>query len=105
MKNRFARRRKICKYLLFKDRFVLFTDKTGLREVGKMSKRYFNVVNPDDVVDRYGADCFRMYEMFLGPIEQAKPWDTQGIDGVSKFLRRLSGGFLSLRSPPSRYRH
>ncbi len=58
-------------------------------EVGKMSKRYFNVVNPDDVVDRYGADCFRMYEMFLGPIEQAKPWDTKGIDGVSKFLRKL----------------
>ncbi len=58
-------------------------------EVGKMSKRKFNVINPDDVVDRYGADCFRMYEMFLGPIEQAKPWDTQGIDGVSKFLRRF----------------
>lgn len=58
-------------------------------EVGKMSKRYFNVVNPDDVVERYGADCFRMYEMFLGPIEQAKPWDTKGIDGVSKFLRKL----------------
>jgi leucyl-tRNA synthetase len=63
-------------------------------EVGKMSKRYFNVVNPDDVVDRYGADCFRMYEMFLGPIEQAKPWDTQGIDGVIKFLRRFWGMFL-----------
>ena len=58
-------------------------------EIGKMSKRYFNVVNPDDVVDHYGADCFRMYEMFLGPIEHSKPWDTQGIDGVSKFLRRL----------------
>ncbi len=58
-------------------------------EVGKMSKRYFNVVNPDEVVERYGADCFRMYEMFLGPIEQAKPWDTNGIDGVSKFLRRF----------------
>ncbi len=58
-------------------------------EVGKMSKRYFNVVNPDDIVERYGADCFRMYEMFLGPIDQAKPWDTNGIDGVSKFLRRF----------------
>lgn len=57
-------------------------------EVGKMSKRYFNVVNPDDVVDQYGADCFRMYEMFLGPIEQSKPWDTNGIDGVFKFLKR-----------------
>jgi len=58
-------------------------------EIGKMSKRYFNVVNPDDVVEKYGADCFRMYEMFLGPIEQSKPWDTNGIDGVSKFLRKL----------------
>jgi leucyl-tRNA synthetase len=60
-----------------------------ISEVGKMSKRYFNVINPDDVVAKYGADCFRMYEMFLGPIEQSKPWDTNGIDGVSKFLRRL----------------
>ncbi|MCB0601929.1 MAG: class I tRNA ligase family protein, partial [Saprospiraceae bacterium] len=60
-----------------------------LSEVGKMSKRYFNVVNPDDIVAQYGADCFRMYEMFLGPIQQAKPWDTKGIDGVFKFLRRF----------------
>jgi leucyl-tRNA synthetase len=58
-------------------------------EVGKMSKRYFNVVNPDDVVDKYGADVFRMYEMFLGPIEQSKPWDTKGIEGVSKFIKKL----------------
>ncbi len=58
-------------------------------EVGKMSKRYFNVINPDDVVENYGADCFRLYEMFLGPVEDAKPWDIKGIDGVSKFLRRL----------------
>lgn len=58
-------------------------------EVGKMSKSKYNVINPDDVIERYGADCFRMYEMFLGPIEQAKPWDTKGIDGVSKFLRKL----------------
>ncbi|MEM8907845.1 MAG: leucine--tRNA ligase, partial [Bacteroidota bacterium] len=58
-------------------------------EVGKMSKRYYNVVNPDDVIEKYGTDCFRMYEMFLGPIEQSKPWDTKGIDGVSKFLRRF----------------
>lgn len=58
-------------------------------EVGKMSKRYFNVVNPDVVVEKFGADCFRMYEMFLGPIEQSKPWDTNGIDGVSKFLRKF----------------
>lgn len=63
-------------------------------EVGKMSKRYFNVVNPDDVVAEYGADCFRMYEMFLGPIEQSKPWDTNGIDGVAKFLRKFWGLFF-----------
>lgn len=64
-------------------------------EVGKMSKSKFNVINPDDVVEQYGADCFRMYEMFLGPIEQAKPWDTKGIDGVSKFLRRFWSLFYS----------
>lgn len=63
-------------------------------EVGKMSKRYFNVVNPDDVIDRYGADCFRMYEMFLGPIEQSKPWDIKGIDGVNKFLKRFWSLFV-----------
>ena len=64
---------------------------TTLSEVGKMSKRYHNVVNPDDVVDEYGADVFRMYEMFLGPIEQSKPWDTKGIDGISKFIKRYWG--------------
>lgn len=58
-------------------------------EVGKMSKRYHNVVNPDDVIEKYGADCFRMYEMFLGPIEQSKPWDMMGIEGINKFLRKL----------------
>ncbi len=63
-------------------------------EVGKMSKSKYNVINPDDVVEQYGADCFRLYEMFLGPIEQAKPWDTQGIDGVSKFLRKFWGLFF-----------
>ena len=67
-------------------------------EVGKMSKRYFNVVNPDDVVEKYGADCFRMYEMFLGPLEHSKPWDTKGIDGVSKFLRRLWNLFYDKNS-------
>jgi leucyl-tRNA synthetase len=59
------------------------------QRVEKMSKSIHNVVNPDDMVARYGADCFRMYEMFLGPIEQAKPWDTKGINGVSSFLRKL----------------
>ena len=57
--------------------------------VEKMSKSMFNVVNPDNVVERYGADTLRLYEMFLGPIEQSKPWDTKGIDGVNRFLRRL----------------
>ncbi|MEO8474548.1 MAG: leucine--tRNA ligase [Chryseolinea sp.] len=58
-------------------------------EVDKMSKRYYNVVNPDDIVDSYGADTLRMYEMFLGPLELSKPWNTHGIDGVFKFLRRF----------------
>lgn len=61
--------------------------------VEKMSKSMFNVVNPDDIVDRYGADTLRLYEMFLGPIEQSKPWDTNGIDGVHRFLRKLWGLF------------
>ena len=58
-------------------------------EIEKMSKRWHNVVNPDEVIDEYGADTFRMYEMFLGPLEVHKPWDTQGIDGVHKFLRKF----------------
>jgi leucyl-tRNA synthetase len=57
--------------------------------IEKMSKRYGNVVNPDEVIDKYGADAFRMFEMFLGPLDQSKPWDQQGIDGVSKFIRRF----------------
>ncbi len=55
----------------------------------KISKSYFNVVNPDEIIDKYGADTLRMYEMFLGPLEQSKPWSTSGIDGVYKFLRRF----------------
>lgn len=58
-------------------------------ETEKMSKTKFNTVNPDDLVDKYGADTFRMYEMFLGPVEQSKPWDTKGIEGVHRFLRKL----------------
>jgi leucyl-tRNA synthetase len=58
-------------------------------EVEKMSKSKYNVVNPDDIIERYGADTLRMYEMFLGPLEQFKPWNTNGIDGVSKFLKKL----------------
>lgn len=57
--------------------------------VEKMSKSMFNVVNPDMIVDKYGADTLRMYEMFLGPIEQSKPWDTNGIDGVHRFIRKF----------------
>ena len=57
--------------------------------VEKMSKSMFNVVNPDDIVEKYGADTLRLYEMFLGPLEQSKPWDTNGIDGVHRFLKRL----------------
>ena len=57
--------------------------------IEKMSKSMFNVVNPDDIVDNYGADTLRLYEMFLGPVEASKPWDTNGIDGVHRFLKRL----------------
>jgi leucyl-tRNA synthetase len=57
--------------------------------IEKMSKSKYNVVNPDDIIDKYGADTLRMYEMFLGPLEQSKPWSTNGIDGVYKFLRRF----------------
>jgi leucyl-tRNA synthetase len=63
-------------------------------EVEKMSKSKFNVVNPDDVVAEYGADCFRMFEMFLGPITDAKPWNTKGITGVSGFLRKFWSMFF-----------
>ncbi|WP_295721031.1 class I tRNA ligase family protein [Mucilaginibacter sp.] len=75
----------------FKD--AIFVKENGKyycgHEVEKMSKRYFNVVNPDDIVTRYGADTLRMYEMFLGPLEQSKPWNTNGIEGVFKFLRKF----------------
>jgi leucyl-tRNA synthetase len=57
--------------------------------VEKMSKSMYNVVNPDMIVEKYGADTLRMYEMFLGPVEQSKPWDTNGIDGVHRFLKKL----------------
>jgi leucyl-tRNA synthetase len=78
-------------------------------EVEKMSKSKYNVVNPDDIVAEYGADCFRMFEMFLGPITDAKPWNTQGISGVSNFLRKFwglffdaRGGFAVLAGEPSK---
>ena len=77
-----------------KNKFVPKSDAAGSHlftesEVGKMGKRYYNAVNPDRIVEEYGADCLRMYEMFLGPIEQSKPWDTNNIDGVSRFLRKF----------------
>ena len=59
------------------------------REVEKMSKSKYNVVNPDEICEQYGADTLRMYEMFLGPLEQAKPWNTAGITGVHNFLKKL----------------
>src|SRR3712207_9361628 len=55
----------------------------------KMSKRLYNTVNPDTIVERFGADTFRMYEMFLGPVEMSKPWDTKGIEGVHRFLKKF----------------
>ncbi len=66
--------------------------------VEKMSKSMFNVVNPDDIVESYGADTLRLYEMFLGPLEQSKPWDTNGIDGVNRFIKKLWNLFYSKNS-------
>jgi leucyl-tRNA synthetase len=75
-------------FLLTDDRRTIFI--LGcLRVNEKMSKSKYNVVNPDDVIEKYGADCFRMFEMFLGPIEQSKPWDDKGISGVSNFLKEI----------------
>ncbi len=68
--------------------------------VEKMSKSMFNVVNPDDIVEKYGADTLRLYEMFLGPVEQSKPWDTNGIDGVNRFLRKLWNIFSKRTDAP-----
>jgi leucyl-tRNA synthetase len=77
-------------------------------EVEKMSKSKFNTVNPDDLVAKYGADTFRMYEMFLGPVELSKPWDTKGIEGVHRFLKKLwrlfyheEKGLIVTRDAPS----
>lgn len=58
-------------------------------QIEKMSKSFFNVVNPDDIIEKYGADTLRLYEMFLGPLEQSKPWDMRGIEGVHRFLKRF----------------
>lgn len=66
--------------------------------VEKMSKSMYNVVNPDDVVEKYGADTLRLYEMFLGPLEMSKPWDTNGIDGVHRFLKKLWNMYENISS-------
>lgn len=66
-----------------KNKFIVY------REVEKMSKSKYNVVNPDDIAEEYGADCLRLYEMFLGPLEQSKPWNTQGLSGVYGFLKKF----------------
>jgi len=65
-----------------------------------MSKSKYNVINPDDVIAKYGTDTFRMFEMFLGPIESSKPWNTQGIDGVFKFLRKFWNLFFDEENMP-----
>ncbi|MCZ6595211.1 MAG: class I tRNA ligase family protein, partial [Bacteroidetes bacterium] len=72
-------------------KFIFEKDKSFkvYREIEKMSKSKYNVVNPDDICEQYGADTLRMYEMFLGPLEQAKPWNTAGISGVHSFLKKL----------------
>ncbi len=96
----------------FKDAdFVLENGKYIVgREVEKMSKSKYNVVNPDEICEEYGADSLRMYEMFLGPLEQAKPWNTAGISGVYAFLKKLwrlyhtgpEGGFQTTEQSPSK---
>ena len=76
------------------------------QQTEKMSKRLYNVVNPDDIIKEYGADTFRMYEMFLGPLEISKPWDTKGIEGVHRFIKKLwrlfynENDFLVNNEPP-----
>lgn len=78
-------------------------------EIGKMSKRWFNVVNPDDICEEYGADTLRLYEMFLGPLEDAKPWNISGIDGVYRFLKKTwklfvdkDGNYIPTDSEPDK---
>jgi len=98
----------------YKDAEFILNDKGSYivgREVEKMSKSKYNVVNPDAICEQYGADSLRLYEMFLGPLEQAKPWNTAGITGVHGFLKKLwklyspftspEGGKLDAGSPPS----
>ncbi|MGC1514153.1 MAG: class I tRNA ligase family protein, partial [Maribacter sp.] len=90
-------------------RFATFDSNKTYREVEKMSKSKYNVVNPDAICEEYGADSLRLYEMFLGPLEQSKPWNTAGITGTHGFLKKLwklyhsgsNGDFQVIDSPPS----
>ena len=96
---------------IFSDSEFIFEDGKFIvgREIEKMSKRWFNVVNPDQICEEYGADSLRLYEMFLGPLEQSKPWNTAGITGVHSFLKKLwrlyhsgpDGAFYVSDNPPS----
>jgi leucyl-tRNA synthetase len=92
---------------------IIITNKDGKYITGsaieKISKTYYNVVNPDDVISQYSTDTLRMYEMFLGPLEQSKPWNTNGIDGVFRFLRKFwnlahdsTGNFKVSEEEPTR---
>jgi len=88
-------------------RFICEKDKDGNKIfvcdwlIEKMSKSKFNVQNPDDLVARYGADTLRLYEMFLGPLEQSKPWDTQGIEGTSRFLKKFWKLYSEISDEPA----
>lgn len=83
-------------FILEDDKYICGT------EVEKMSKSKFNTVNPDDLVMKYGADTFRMYEMFLGPVEMSKPWDTKGIEGVHRFLKKFWRLFYKETKTPTK---
>jgi leucyl-tRNA synthetase len=101
-KLRFWNEFKDARFLTRDNRFVVH------REIEKMSKRWLNVVNPDDICNEYGADTLRLYEMFLGPLEQAKPWNTAGITGVYGFLKKLwrlyfdDNGLIVTENEPSK---
>ncbi len=88
----------------YKDSIIIKDEDCEIKcswEVEKMSKSKWNVVNPDDIISKYGADTFRMYEMFLGPVEMSKPWDTKGIEGVHRFLKKFWRLFFDDTSPLS----
>src|SRR5690606_10329892 len=89
----------------YKNAIFIYDDEKDFyvsREVEKMSKSKYNVVNPDDICDQYGADTLRMYEMFLGPLEQAKPWNMAGITRVHSFLKKFWKLYHNSPSPLER---